>query len=161
MYCMYVRTYSARTYRCHGTRVPWYVHTRVPRWNTLYQKRLEIQAHRRGVVSIEDITVYHGSNSTAMSAARISTKIPGPKSSQACGPARAPAPASPPLGRSQWSYYHGTMVHSCMAILVPWSEYHGTRTWYRGTYTCTKLIPKRYSYHGTVRTCVPLRYTYT
>jgi hypothetical protein len=64
------------------------------------QKRLEIQALRCngdtivGVVSIEDLQLRFQLDSDVCSAP--------PQSSQACGPARAPAPASPPLGRSQW-----------------------------------------------------------
>jgi hypothetical protein len=88
-----------------------------------------------GGVSIEANTVYYGSNSTAMSAGSP------PQSSQAGGPAQAPAPASPPLGRSQWSYqimvqymcryqwYNGTMYHGSngtIGTMVPW--YH-TMVW--------------------------------
>jgi hypothetical protein len=68
---------------------------------TLSQKRLEIQAHRcNGETSAlsaeEDITVYYGSNSTAMSAARISTTILA--SLWAC--TRVP-------------WYHGSTYYTC------------------------------------------------
>ncbi len=66
-----------------------------------------------GVVSIEDITVYHGSNSTAMSATRISTTILA--SMWACTPA---SPTLAPLGRSQWS--------SAPAGPRGWSSWPGT-----------------------------------
>ncbi len=48
-----------------------------------------------GLVSITDITV--------PTRQRCLQRRSPPQSSHACGPARAPAPASPPLGRSQWS----------------------------------------------------------
>jgi hypothetical protein len=67
---------------------------------TLSQKRLEIQALRcngettgSGRCQREDITVRQ----------RCLQRGSPPQSSQACGPARATALASPPLGRSQWS----------------------------------------------------------
>jgi hypothetical protein len=61
--------------------VPWYTCTYII--SKTSEKRLEIQALSSagatgklvGVVSIKDSTVYYGSNSTAMSAARISTTI--------------------------------------------------------------------------------------
>jgi hypothetical protein len=49
--------------------LPWYLN------NDLKYKHSGATGKPVGVVSIEDITVYHGSNSTAMSAARISTTI--------------------------------------------------------------------------------------
>ncbi len=81
-----------------------------------------------GVVSIDDITVCYGSNSTATSAARISTTIIGACTRTSTSGTRIPLVCHIEYGHIA---YHGTMVH------VYW--YHGTRV--RTYYTCT--------YHGT------------
>ncbi len=59
------------------TMVPWYIDVHVQHYlkNDLKYKHSGATGKLVSVVSIEDITVYYGSNSTAMSAARISATI--------------------------------------------------------------------------------------
>jgi hypothetical protein len=56
--------------------VPWYEYNIISKTkNDVKYKHTGATGKLVGVVSIEDITVYYGSNSTAMSEARISTTI--------------------------------------------------------------------------------------
>jgi hypothetical protein len=134
----------------NGTRVRTYVRTYVHVYKkiTLAQKGLEIQALRcDGETSgrcqqrrHHGTRVYYGSNSTAMSAARISTTILA--SMWACKRTRMYH------GTRIWPY-HGT-IHLVVLQHVPW--YVLARVHYHGRYTCTyvRYVTSTYTYTCTM-----------